>query len=82
MFGIDVGRHSAGLLRFGHDVQRESGFAGTLRAIDLDNATARHAANADRRVETQGGGRNCRNIGDLALAQAHNRSFAKSLFNV
>jgi hypothetical protein len=44
VLSVDICCNSARLLRFGHDVQGQRRFTGTLRAIDLDNAAARHAA--------------------------------------
>ena len=60
MFGIDICAHAAGLLRFGDDMQRQGGFAGGLRAVDLDYAAARHAADTEGDIETERSGRNHR----------------------
>src|SRR5581483_11186504 len=47
VFGVNVSGNAAGLLRLGHHVQRERGFAGAFRTVDFDDATARHPADAD-----------------------------------
>ena len=56
VLGVDEGRDAAGLLGLGDDVQGEGGLAGGLRAVDLDDAAARHAADAERDVEGDGAG--------------------------
>ena len=58
----------AGSLGFGNDVQGECRLAGTFRSIDFDDAAARHAANANRRVQRQRGRGDRRDIGNLTLA--------------
>ena len=50
MFHIDVGRGSAGSLRLGHDVLADGGLTGRLRSIDLGDASARHASDAQCNV--------------------------------
>ena len=53
MLDIDIGGRAAGLLGGGHDVQREGGLAGGLGAVDLDDAAAGHAADAEGQVQRQ-----------------------------
>ena len=58
VFGVDEGADAALLLRLGDDMQRQRGLAGGFRAVDLDDAAARQAADAQRDVEPQRAGRN------------------------
>ncbi len=58
MFGVDIGGDAALLLGLGHDMQRQRGLARGFRAVDLDDAAARQAADAQRDVEAQRAGRN------------------------
>ena len=51
MLGIHESRHAAGFLRLGDDLQRDRGFAGRLRAEDLDDAPPREAAYAQGGVK-------------------------------
>ena len=44
-------------LRFGDEVQRQRGLAGGFRTVDLDDATAREPADAERDVERDAAGR-------------------------
>ena len=44
------------LLHFGDDLQRQRGLARRLRAVDLDDAPARQAADAERDVEAERAG--------------------------
>jgi hypothetical protein len=53
MFGIDEGRRPAGFLRLGDGMQRQRGLARAFRPVDLDDAAARQAADAQRDVEPQ-----------------------------
>ncbi len=50
---VDERAHAAELLRLGEHVVDERRLAGGLRAVDLDDAPARHAADAEREVERQ-----------------------------
>ena len=58
MLRIDVGRHPAGLLHVGHEVEAERGLAGGLGAVDLGDPAPRNAADADGGVEVDGAGGN------------------------
>jgi hypothetical protein len=51
VLGVDERADAARLLRLGDHVQRERRLARRLRAEDLDDAAARHAADAERVVE-------------------------------
>ena len=53
VLGVDERAHAAELLRLGDHVVDERRLAGGLRAEDLDDAPARHAADAEREVERQ-----------------------------
>ena len=56
VLGVDVRADAAVALRLGDDVHREGRLAGRLRPVDLDDAAAREAADAEREVEGQGTG--------------------------
>ncbi len=58
MLGIDEGAGAAAPLRLGDGMQGERRLAGAFRAIDLDDAAARQAADAEREVEPQRAGGN------------------------
>jgi len=62
MFDIDEAANTATALRLGDDVQAERRLAGTLRTIDLDDAPAREAANAQRDIETEAAAGDCLDI--------------------
>ena len=51
VLGVDEGGDAAGRLGAGDGVQRERGLARGLRAVDLDDAAARQAADAEGHVE-------------------------------
>src|SRR6266478_9457745 len=53
VLGVDERGSAAELLRFGDDVQRHGGLAARFRAVDLDDAAARKAANAQSGVERE-----------------------------
>ena len=53
VLGVDERAHAAELLRLGDHVVDERRLARGLRAEDLDDAAARHAADAEREVERQ-----------------------------
>ena len=56
VLGVDERRDAAGALGVGDGVQRERGLAGGLRAVDLDDAAAREAADAERDIQCDGAG--------------------------
>ncbi len=51
MLHVDEGTDAAELLGLGDDVLAKGGLAGGLRAVDFDDAAARHAAHAEGDVE-------------------------------
>jgi hypothetical protein len=56
VLGVDEGAGAAQLLHLGHDLQRQRGLARRFRAVDLDHAAARQAADAQRDVQAQRAG--------------------------
>ena len=60
VLGVDEGRGAALLLALGDDLQRQRGLARGLRTVDLDDAAARQAADAERDVEPERAGRHRR----------------------
>ena len=56
MFGVDDRSDAAFFVRVGSDGEGQGGFTGGLRAVDLYNATAGHAADANGHVEGDGAG--------------------------
>jgi hypothetical protein len=64
-------------------MQSQSGFTGTFRAVDFDNAATRQAtdAQADIQPNRAGGNRLDFNAGAL-LPQFHDRAFAERSFNL
>src|SRR5688500_1757307 len=79
MLRVDEGTNAAALLRLRDGVQRQRGLAGRFRPVDLDDATARQTADAERHVEAK---RTCGDRGDLhhlaVTAQSHDGAFAES----
>ena len=83
MLGVDERRHAAELLRLGDDLQRQRGLAGRLRPEDLDDAAARHAADAERVVDADGaGGNGVDRLDGAFLAEAHDRALAELLLDL
>jgi hypothetical protein len=58
VLGVDEGADAALLLRLGDGVQRERRLARGFRPVDLDDAPARQAADAERDVEAERARRN------------------------
>lgn len=54
VLGVDEGRGAARLLRRCNDVQSERGLSGTLGTVDLGDATAGQATDADCCIEGNG----------------------------
>ena len=78
MLGVDEGADAALLLRLGDDVQRERGLARGFRAVDLDHAAARQAADAERDVEPERAGGDRLDLDRLlVLAEPHDRALAE-----
>jgi hypothetical protein len=83
VLGIDERADAADLLHLGRHLQRERGLAGRFRAVDLDHATARQAADAQRDVQAQrAGGHDLDVLDHLACAQAHDRALAELLLDL
>ena len=83
MLGVDEGHHAPCLLGFGEDVQRERGLSRGLRTVDLDDAAARNAPDAEGHVEPEGAGGHGLNVGrDFVLPHAHDRALPELLFNL
>ena len=57
VLGVDEGADAAALLGLGDDVQRQRRLARGFRPVDLDDAAARQAADAERDVEAERAGR-------------------------
>src|SRR4051812_26310678 len=78
VLGVDERAYAAELLRLGEDVVDERGLARGLRAEDLDDAPARHAADAEREVERERSGRDRLHAYLRALvAHPHDRALAE-----
>jgi len=83
VFGIDEGAGALELLHLGDDLQRQRGLAGGLGAVDLDDAAARQAADAQRDVQAQrAGGDDLDVFQRLALAEAHDGALAELLLDL
>ena len=59
---VDVGSDAAGLLHLRDDLQAQRGLARRLGPVDLDDAAARQAADAQRDVEAERAGRDDRQV--------------------
>jgi hypothetical protein len=71
------------LLHLGDDLERQCRLAGGLRAVDLDHAATRQAADAQRDVKAQrAGGHDLDVLDRLAFAQAHDRALAELLVDL
>ena len=80
---VDERRHAARLLRLRHHLQRDGRLARRLRPEDLDDAAAREAAHAQRRIERNGAGGNHRDRHDGVLgSQPQDRTFAELLLDL
>src|SRR3546814_3287195 len=78
MLGVDEGAGTAGLLGLGDHVQRQGGLARTLRPVDLDDAAARQAADAQADVEAERAGRHGLDLDGAGVgAELHHRALAE-----
>ena len=77
VLGVDERHDAAGRLGVGHRVQRDRRLAGGLRAVDLDHAAARQAADAERHVERDRARRDHLERRPGLLAQPHDRALAE-----
>ena len=83
VLGVYEGADTARTLRLRHDVQCERGLARGFRPVDLDDAPARQAADAERDVEPErAGGNNLNVVIDAAVAHLHDRTLAELLFDL
>ncbi len=77
VLGVDEAANAAALLRLGDDMERERGLAGGFRAVNLDDAAARQAADAERDVEPERAGGNGLDLHRLlVLAETHDGALA------
>ena len=63
-------------------MQGQRGFAGTLRAVDLDDTAARQPADPERQIQGKRTGGDRLHMHGLVLAQTHHRALAKLLFDL
>src|SRR5215210_2365457 len=78
MLGVDEGADPAELLGLGEDVVHQRRLARRLRAEDLDDASAWHAADPEREVERQRAGRHGIDLHARALvAHPHDGALAE-----
>ena len=77
MFGVDESRGSAGLLRFGDAMQRESGLARAFGTVDFDDAATRQTADAERDVEPERSGRDRLDLHRFLRSELHHRALAE-----
>ena len=83
VLGVDEAADAAGLLRLRHHLQRERGLAGRFRAVDLDDAPARQAADAECDVEAEGAGGDRLHVHGLIVgAEPHDRALAVHLLDL
>ena len=83
MLRIDEGRDAAVLLCLRDHVQGDRRLPGRLRAVDLDDAAARDAADAKGDVERQDARRDDLDVHVcLSIAEAHDRALAEVLLDL
>ena len=83
VLGVDEGGDAALLLGLGHGVERQRRLARGLGAVDLDDAAAGQAADAERDVEPErAGGHHRQVVGDLGFAHLHDGALAELLFDL
>ena len=83
VLGIDERRRAAAALHFGDHLQRQRGLARGFRAVDLDHAAARQAADAERDIQSErAGGHRFDVIGRRGIAQPHDRALAELLLDL
>jgi hypothetical protein len=77
MLGIDEGADAALLLCLGHAMQRQRGLAGRFRPENLDHPPPRQTADTERNIQPERTGRDRFDLDPVALAELHDRAFAK-----
>ena len=82
MLHVDEGAGAAELLGFGDDVLADGGLAGGFRAVDLGDAAARDAADAEGDVQREGAGGDGFDRHVVGFAQAHDRAVAVALGDI
>jgi hypothetical protein len=83
MLGIDERRRAPIRLSGGDDRQGQRGLARGFRPENLDHATARNTADAERNVEAQRAGRNGFDfVGRARVAEPHHRAFSELFFDL
>jgi hypothetical protein len=83
VLGVDVRGDAARLLHLRDDLQAQRRLARRLGTVDLDDAPARQAADAERDVEPERAGRDDRQVvRDLRLAHLHDRALAELLLDL
>ncbi|SIA98632.1 Uncharacterised protein [Mycobacteroides abscessus subsp. abscessus] len=82
VLSVDEGRVAAGLLGVGDSVQGDRGLTGGLGAVDLDDAAARKAADAEGDVESKGTRGDHLNGRAIVITQAHDGALAELLINL
>ena len=82
VLGIDEGADAALLLRLGQDLESQRGLAGRLRPVDLDDAAARQAADAEGDVEAERACRQRLDLDALVGAEPHDRALAVHLLDL
>src|SRR5262245_34851220 len=80
---VDEAANAAPLLRLGDDMERERGLARGLRPINLDDAAARQAADAERDVETERARRDGLDTERLlVMAETHDGALAEAALDL
>ena len=82
VLGVDERRDAAGGLGVGHRVQGDGGLTRGLRAVDLHDAAAGQAADAQGDVQCDRPGRDDRDGLAHLVAEAHHRTFAVTLLDL
>jgi hypothetical protein len=82
VLGVDERRDAAGGLGVGDRVQGHRRLAGALRAVDLHDAAARQAADAERDVERDRPGGDHADRDAHLVAEAHDRALAEALVDL
>ncbi len=83
MLHVDKRRRTAELLRFSYDMQRNCGFTGGFRPVDLDNSAPGQTIDPKGDIQLQAARRDDGDfhIGGM-IAQPHDGAFAELLLNL
>ncbi len=82
MFHIDIGCHTAQLLRLGDDVLADGGLSRRFGAVDFGDAAARDTADPQGNIQGKGTGRDGFDCHVLGFAHAHDGAFAVAFDNI